>query len=182
MDGISANDITNFVVTAAQRLRQLQTIQIIIRATSSSIQATYVILSTNPTLNYDSLSSQLQKSVDNGDFNNYLSQNAASIPGATALVNCTSASIDTEDTLPPSLNNDDNDETLSAGAIAGIVIGVVIFVAFVAACFYWLFVMKGSISSPTSSTNATPTAPSIPDVEMSSESEVKWTDNMIRKA
>ena len=144
MEGITANDITDLVAQQGSR-------KLYIRAeSSSSILISYTVKSTTQGLNYDTTSSQLQQAVTSGQFDTFLTENAKSTPGAYDLVGCTSNSVTTENLQVASPSNS-NDDELSGGAVAGIVIAVIFAVA---VCFgaVWLFVFKDkqSASEPAS--------------------------------
>lgn len=178
MSGITSSNIVNLYVSGARRLKSSLK-EVVIEATSTgSIQATYTVLTTNPSLNYNTLSSQLNQAVDDGSFNKYLTNNAQTV-GAVAMVNCTSNSITTVDTTP----NENNDDSLNDGAIAGIVIaGVFALAVMIGAVYYFLVYSKQS----TESSNAAVTSTNkTTDVEFSASKDdvdgVKWTDNVARK-
>lgn len=180
MTGVTSDNIVNLYVTGSRRLKSLK---VVVEATSSgSVQATYTVLTTNPSLNYDTLSSQLNQAVADGSFNKYLTDNAQTV-GAVAMINCTSNAVATVDTTP--IENNDSDDSLSDGAIAGIVIAVIFAVAvMMGAAYYFLVYSK---QSSTESSNAAATATNkATDVEISTSKDdtadgVKWTDNVARK-
>lgn len=118
MTGISANNITGVVILPASR--RLSSAIVKQDTSSNAIAVSYVVQSTNPTLSYTSVSTQLSAAVSGGTFNSILNANAMAV-NAVALEGCTSSSVTTQ-SLAPADDNDDN-SSLSTGAIAGIVVG-----------------------------------------------------------
>lgn len=135
MTGVKGQDITQLVVTdttasVSQKLRS--SLGHRDNVLSSSITTSYVVTSTDSAQSYDGLSTQLQDAVSVGSFDTYL-HNAAAASGATGFASATSSSVTTTDDLD---SGSDGKKGLSAGAIAGIVIGVVTLLC--AAAFFLL--------------------------------------------
>lgn len=123
MTGVTAANIINLSVSGSRRRlagRALFT-------ANQAITVTYTV-SVTTTSSSDSLYYQLSTAVTSGSFNTALSSYAA-LFGASGLEGCTSNSVNY-----PS----DSKKGLSAGAIAGIVIGCVAFVGIVAAIIFFL--------------------------------------------
>mmetsp|Transcript_12131 Transcript_12131/g.20089 ORF Transcript_12131/g.20089 Transcript_12131/m.20089 type:complete len:185 (+) Transcript_12131:500-1054(+) len=94
-------------------------------STSSGIATSYRVRVRNASLSYEGLSTELQESVDSGEFNQLLTANAEK-NNATGLINATSSSVTTVNLIPDSSGGgSSSSDALSAGEIAGIVIGVV---------------------------------------------------------
>lgn len=133
MVGINPEDITDLVVTPpARRLRSIDVESN--SNVSSAILTSYVVRTSNASLTYTSLSAQLVNAVNSGTFNTILSTNAQA-SGATALEGCTSSPVVTVPIDTSSSSGSSN--TLSDGAIAGIVIGAVVGVGLIAAVVYY---------------------------------------------
>jgi len=107
---------------------------------SSSMYVSYIVKVRNPKTNYQSLSLQLQDSVDDGNFAKLLME-ASTLYNIPAFSNVTSNNITIKDvtvypnpTLAPTLapaKKPSSKNKLSGGEIAGIVIGCVAFLAIV---------------------------------------------------
>jgi hypothetical protein len=128
MNGVSANDIVNLVVSNSPVVvsttgKYLRNAQLIIQATSGiAALVSYEVFIANPDiqLSYSSLSQQLTANVENGVFNQYL--NIYSVQyNAPGLANCTSSAVSSENLSPATTTN--NSKLLSTGAIVGIAIG-----------------------------------------------------------
>lgn len=145
MTGINPQDITNFVVSSfsssslsasSRRLRSFFSIETTVTATNNNaIQTSYVVQSSDSSLTYASVSAQLTSAIDNGVFNDILNSNAQTA-GATALEGCTSSVVTT---VPIDNNTSSSSTTLSGGAIAGIVIGIVVGLGVLFAIGYYYF-------------------------------------------
>jgi hypothetical protein len=143
MDGVSPEEIIDMVVedvtssaVAASLLRGADvTVQ-----SSSSIRVTYTVTVTvTDDGTYGTLSSELVDAVNSGEFNDYLDEYGNST-GAVYLVGATSNSVTITNI---NVNDDSSDGSgLSGGAIAGIVIGVLAFLALLGAVGYYQFQRK----------------------------------------
>lgn len=102
---------------------------------SDSIETSYVVKvqTGDSSVGYDDLSSQLQTAVEDGQFNDYMTEYGEKY-GATGLINATSSSVTTENLETSGSSSDDG---LSDGEIAGIVIGVLAFVGIIGAITYF---------------------------------------------
>jgi len=110
--------------------------------TSSSIALTYTVLTQSSSLTYEGLSSELKSSVSSGYFNTQL-QSIASGEGYNTLAQCTSSSVSTVDETPTSSSSSNKDDSLSGGAIAGIVIGSVFGAVLIGLGLYYFLGPKG---------------------------------------
>lgn len=148
MIGISPEDVTELTVKAASRRRLTTTVnnnRLHFRQLQSNVNAihiSYVIRTSNSSLSYSVLSTQLTEAVNTGVFSSTLTVNAQTV-GATALVGCTS---DTVDTTPiTNSNNSNNSYGLSTDIIIGISIGAAVgLVALLCCCFVALFATMSS--------------------------------------
>ena len=135
-------------LTSSSGIRRLDgssDIYVLIRrrlATTSSIALTYTVLTQSSRLTYEGLSSQLKSSVSSGYFNTQL-QSIASGEGYNTLAQCTSSSATTVDETPTSSSSSNKDDSLSAGAIAGIVIGSVFGAVLLGLGLYYFLGPKG---------------------------------------
>jgi len=147
--GVDENNIKN--LTAYCIARRLDTASVgywrRLAEWSSSMYVSYIVKVRNPKTNYQSLSLQLQDSVDDGNFAKLLME-ASTLYNIPAFSNVTSNDITIEDvtiyppssnpTLAPSIKptlapakKKSSKNKLSGGEIAGIVIGCVAFLAIV---------------------------------------------------
>ncbi len=143
LNGINPDDITNLVVTEASSSRRLvakslsMMVPLQLRGESTgvhhqhrrhlqadAIRTRYVIRSSNSTLTYETLSTQLASAVSTGAFDTILSENAEDA-GASELVGCQSSEVSTAP-IHRSSDGRSSDGGLSGGAIAGIVIGCLV--------------------------------------------------------
>jgi hypothetical protein len=153
MNGVNPEDVTELAVKAASRrltvnklhFRQLQ-------SSSNAIDISYVIRSSNSSLSYSALSTQLTEAVSTGVFDSALTANAQDV-GATALVGCTS---DTVTTAPVENSNDSNNSIgLSTDIIIGISVGAAVgLVALLCCCFVGLFAMSSEKRRESATTTA----------------------------
>jgi len=145
-DKITSSNINSLQAAAgSRRLDGSSDIYVLIRrrlATTSSIALTYTVLTQSSSLTYEGLSSQLKSSVSSGYFNEQL-QSIASGEGYNALAQCTSSSATTVDETPASSSSSNKDDSLSAGAIAGIVIGSVFGAVLLGLGLYYFLGPKG---------------------------------------
>ena len=145
-DLITSSNINSLQAAAgSRRLDGSSDIYVLIRrrlATTSSIALTYTVLTQSSSLSYEGLSSQLKSSVSSGYFNEQL-QSIASGEGYNTLAQCTSSSATTVDETPASSSSSNKDDSLSAGAIAGIVIGSVFGAVLLGLGLYYFLGPKG---------------------------------------
>jgi hypothetical protein len=110
-------------------------------SSGTAVSASYdiYVIETSSSLSYSSLSSQLVAGVTSGAFNSYLNNNSV-IYGASGLAGCTSSSVSTinfvtsEPTMQP---------TIRGGAIAAIVIGVLVAIGSIAfGIYYYMYQVR----------------------------------------
>lgn len=182
MEGISSNNIQDFVVSSAARRK------LFIRSEATpSILATYTVLSTTPGLSYESLSAQLVTAVDSGQFNKYLSEYSEAIPGASALADCTSSPVTTENLqTSPTQHHSHN---LSAGAIAGIAIAVIIVISLILGVLLhyihpqWSTLNINRLKSGAEKSQSRSAHEDVTSIEMDATSKkdgIRWTENVAR--
>jgi hypothetical protein len=138
MDGVSPEEIVDMVVkdvtSSAVAASLLRGGDVAVQ-TSGSIRVTYTVTVTvTDDGTYDTLSSELVSAVNSGEFNDYLTEYGSST-GAVYYIGATSNSVTITNV---NANDDDSSDGagLSGGAIAGIVIGVLAFVALLGAVGY----------------------------------------------
>lgn len=136
MSNVAESNIVNLVVTAPANSKVRG--QVASLAASSSISTSYQVSVHDPSQTYSSLSSQLSNAVSGGTFT-VLLQSYGTSTGATGFQQASSDSVSTSDLVGSSGNDDDS---LSGGAIAGIVIGVLVGVLLLAGIIYYFALSK----------------------------------------
>jgi hypothetical protein len=108
MDGVSADDVYDLVVTAARRLMHasdggatLKQREHVSMQSVGAVSISYKIMVRDAELSYASLASQLQTAISSGEFDSVL-QTIALDNGATGLASATSAAVITVDRTPTS--------------------------------------------------------------------------------
>jgi hypothetical protein len=174
MSGVEAGDITNIVVTAPTNRRLSTTASDV---TTDAVVCSYVVRSTDPTQSYTTLSSQLSNAVSTGVFTNNLNSIAAD-SGATALVGCSSTSVSSQPIETSSSSSSSN--KLSAGAVVGIVFGVLIGIGlFVSVMYYYTMYRERKASASDNMTNVSSAVAD--DISMKAEGVVMTTmENPLR--
>jgi hypothetical protein len=147
MDGITVDDVTDLVASAAAARRALQVrtrvnVQDHRALQSDSIAVTYTILTVSQ-LTSQQLFAQLNNNVNDGTFT-ILLRNAAVNNNALSLTDASSDS--TTNLTPENTDSQSDGDELSDGAIAGIVIGGVVFLVLVA-IVAWYFCARKSDSA-----------------------------------
>jgi len=155
MTNIYSTDVVVKSITAVSNRRRLSS------STSScdvNYQVTYtlaqVVYSNDPSGAYNTLTKQLNTSVVNGNFNIYM-QSAATTLHSTTLMGATSTTETPSSYVQVDSTDDDSGSSSSSstnnvGAIAGSVVGVVLFLAIAVAVY--MFYFKGSFSQRDSDT------------------------------
>jgi hypothetical protein len=150
MTGITTDDISQLTVTdASRRLRKLlndasMTIISLTRipdltaTTSGSIAVSYVVATSNPSLSYSTLSSQLAMAVGNGTFAGYLTYYGTQVSGGSDLVGCTSSPVTTTNII---VDNDDNSGSngVNVGLAVGLSIGLFAFCVCASFAAYYFY-------------------------------------------
>lgn len=136
MEGISASDITNLVVSSYSGSRR--SLLSIAASTSTAISASYVVTTHAAGVTYNSLSSQLTNNIATGVFDTNLNTYSAiySTPG---FVNTTSNSVTTVNLVD---NSDGGNDGLSTTAVIGIAIGATALGIIVIAAFSYCYIYK----------------------------------------
>lgn len=150
--GITLSDITDFVMyppADTLTLSQLSFIQIMTSSslssdpsTSTTLSFSYTIISTNSAVTANGLSSELTTSINNGDFDSFLSY-FAKIFGATGLEAGADAG-----TFSTSSSSSSNNSSLNGGIIAIIVLVVVLVVAVTVGVCYSTGLAKHIVNPP----------------------------------
>lgn len=141
MTGVTVDDIKNFqVLSTSSRVAAALRHALPRRLQTGSISISYEV-EVESLLTAEDLQNQLTATVNNGDFNSILQQQAIT-NGATGLESATSDSVETQ-----TIGGDDSDDELSGGAIAGIVIGVVFGTVLIAMAVYYFAFAGGSLQS-----------------------------------
>lgn len=154
-------------VTASSRRR----LSFSVEATASAGISTLYVVALASHYSVSDLQSQLVTSTSNGFFNEQLTANAEKF-GAAGFVNATSTGIIILTVAPtaapfnPSSPSNNNDNQLSAGAIAGITImSVVVVFAILAAVYYYYYYDK-AIMLPSSSSLSFKGLPKMPSLSL----------------
>jgi len=147
----SSFDVSAAPVTA-RRLGLLVTSSRKLNAETDSIVLRYDISSTNPTVTYDALASSLKTNVDDGTFDVVLSA-YAKLHGAVGLVGAKSGPVLVTNKLESASSTSASRPGLTGGAIAGIVIGCIVFISLCAGGIYKLVSSRGNKPLSTSSSN-----------------------------
>ena len=151
MSDVSPSNIINLVVTDVASSSIMQRMGASLLASSGSINTVYDVSVRDPSLSYNSLSSQLSTAVSDGTFTSNL-QTYSTSTGATGFATASSTSVTTADLLDDDGGSDD--KSLSAGAIAGIAIGCAAFMALLGAAVYYYFSSSAGSSSLTARATA----------------------------
>jgi hypothetical protein len=145
--GVASRDITHLTAIAgtSTRKRLLRSsvgseLEREVTQSSSSIEISYKVQFYNPSLTYAQVAYILTTNVNDGIFDQALSQAALQYE-ATDLVGVTSSSIQTSNSLPA-----DNVTMFTIGGIVGIVIAGVFLLSVAAAVVYWFVYMKKSMA------------------------------------
>lgn len=154
MTGVTSQNIKYLNVTAPVATRRnLRTVEELVLSavgTSNTVTASYYVAANVAGATYTSLSTELTTNVANGNFNGYLTNNTALFKGSSQLSTATSSSVTTSD-----VGFDDDFDlgnigitTISAGAIAGIVIGAVCFCScLLGGAYFFFFARKSSAAN-----------------------------------
>ncbi len=130
MVGITTDNINQLTVVSNGRRRMRRLVEdvkiqkegnAVIRTLASSISVSYVIATSTPGLTYSSISNELQTSVSNGTFDNYLNFYGQQVSGGSDLVGCTSTTIDIVDVI-----DNDDDHSSNGGINVPLAIGLAI--------------------------------------------------------
>ncbi len=123
---------------------------------TDSIIASYVVNLPTSTATYSEISEQLTTNIQNGNFNNYLSQQSIIYNASIALRNASSTTVATDNlnTGSDDDNTNDSNSVLSVGAMVGIAIGGA---ALIALCIglnvYYFYYYKKSETTASSGRN-----------------------------
>eukprot|EP01034_Spumella_vulgaris_P022773 gene22773-28935_t len=139
MTGVTPQNIIDFVVAAASSRR-------LTSGVNASISTSYTVSVNEQGQDFTSLSTQLQSAISSGLFNSYLGAyaaqyNAIALEGTTSSLTSVSNDISSSD-------SSDEDETIGGGAIAGIVIGVLIVLALFGAVAHHFLNEKKTAAPP----------------------------------
>ena len=128
MDGVTAEDVYDLVVTAVRRLALSFSAE---TQSIGDIAISYRVSVRNIALTYASLSNQLRDAVSSGLFDTIL-QSTAETSGATGLTTATSDAVSTVDTAPtaaptmaPTVFTADTASFLSKGVLIAIIVAAV---------------------------------------------------------
>eukprot|EP01034_Spumella_vulgaris_P042247 gene42247-52383_t len=144
MDGVSPSDIQNFVASQLYGRRRLNEGRALSATTNSNISIAYTVNAHVTGQTYTSLSNQLNSAVASGAFDEYMGgyaqQNQVTgLTGATATQAVTYEPTDT--------SSSGSGSSLSGGAVAGIVIGVIGGIAIFAFMVFYTVQNKDSINN-----------------------------------
>lgn len=139
MRGVDASNVNVYSVAAVSSSSNFKK-----GSLASSTQISYSVYIPNTasvgyssaTQAYNATTSSLQASLSTDYFTTTLQQTAFSM-GSTSMESVSSNTASPSDPVIAPVSGDDDDDGLSDGAIAGIVIGVIAFVAIVSGAVYW---------------------------------------------
>eukprot|EP01039_Chlorochromonas_danica_P004847 gene4847-5315_t len=144
---ISVNYIVFVSATAQTHMRHVASVEVTVITQTTLPLVDFPQYGGDATSLYQSMTSTLSSSVADGSFSSTLTVQASN-SGSTNLATASVSSVDNSDAVVDSPDDDGGDKhkKLSDGAIAGIVIGCVVFVALFMLAYYYCFSCSGSNS------------------------------------
>jgi hypothetical protein len=193
MTGITTDDISQLTVTAAsRRLRKLMndaSVTIVsvswmsglTATTSDSISASYVVATSNPSLSYSTLSSQLATAVSNGTFAGYLTYYGTQVSGGSDLVGCTSSPVSTSNVIT---DNDDNSGSngVNVGLAVGLSIGLFAFCVCASFAAYYFYSKSTGESSSSRGNGGSFISYGDSNSSMNNNQKPIWTENVLHSS